>query len=718
MPKHPRVPLPECMAAAPKWQPPAHIDSITAPPGLVAKIRAVRGLASIRVMLRVYPEDSRPLANTVQMFKLHNPEPGVAPPVPAERLAAYAWYRAQEVIAEHPKDYDGEVEVEIVALSAFTPPDRKTKTKRRYTHSLHGPTTRRQLLGLEDEDPEEDEDLDDSDEDEAGDDDADDDEDDEDEDEDEDDDDDDAVWAGPGWHEPGVNPIQHGPRREPAPPPRPQPQPPQYPAPYAHPQHMQPASPYGPPAHPYPQPQPAPYGYPVQTIQQVPPPPAQRTYNERGQDLFLDHLGGVFAETRATIRELNAHLGQAKANEQRMMQEVMNMSRLSGEQYKNMLQASTTGWNALHQGMSMQMSALQNTMQWKEQINEKESRIKQLEAAEQRGPKGPPAWMQLVSTLAPLGLAAANTITHVVTKQPGPPPPMITPEVMQAMGGAMQGGAPPGMAAAGPAGFQAEPAAPAGFAGTAEPAGFAGSSDAPGAAFEGFGQPAGGGEPVNVGGFTGFGQPEGPQDDESARAQARAYFDSAPTSAMADSLVKITPERAVAELRASGLGHVWDALRGLVGAPSDDAIADQARAAAQLLDDGTAERVANALPSVDADGNEHTSPRRLFHDLRSQMVTAFPASGPDLWAGSADSGFGPGPGWGTAPSAPVPPPDHRPHPYPSTGEPFVAGPASAPREVIDVEVAAPTGVPSGMSAADLAAPRVKRSGRRKKKRKR
>lgn len=205
---------------------------------------------------------------------------------------------------------------------------------------------------------------------------------------------------------------------------------------------------------------------------------------------------------------------------------------------------------------------------------------------------------------------------------------------------------------------------------------------------------------------------------------------------MASALLSVTPSRAVDEIHAVGLGHVWQALKGVAGAEDDALIADRARSTAQLLDDSTTNRIAEILPSVDRDGREETSPRRLLHDLRTAMVMRFPQRPPDLWSGPDGENSPAGGSFGGV----VAPPGYAPYPFPSDG-PFVAGaggdpapppaptpPAPAPREaqptievqadVTELSPASPLGVPSGLAPKASSAsdpPVVRRSRRRARK---
>ena len=142
------------------------------------------------------------------------------------------------------------------------------------------------------------------------------------------------------------------------------------------------------------------------------------------QALFLHHLGGVFAETRASMREMRQDVREARAEAKAANQRVLNLASMSTAHYENMHKASQVGWNALHQGMTMQLNALQNSMSWERRIVELQS-----------GPKADNGLVQMLMGLVPQGIALIAMLKGV------------PPEAIQAL---MGGGPPPGMGPGGP----------------------------------------------------------------------------------------------------------------------------------------------------------------------------------------------------------------------------------------------------------------------------
>ena len=614
----PRIDLPASLSISPSWRPPTRVDSLRPPSGLVARAKALwPDIAEFRVLIKAYRANGKPHSRTVAILSVRPSATG--PDIPLERACAIAWERAREAAAVEGTT----VGVTVQIIGTETPAGRKHPDSRRWSVDVDGAALRKEFDLEDDEDEDEDEDEGEGDEDEG--------DDDDDEDEDEDDKpapnlgqrDRGSHVAGPGWHEPGVNPLRHVPPTTPFPPMTNRPNFPSHgPAPLT-------PSTYGPSS-------PAPWQQPAPPQQQ----PQQQVigYHQRGQDLFLEHLGGVFAETRATMREMNMHLAQAKANEYRMMSEVIGMSSLTKEQYTQMLRASQTGWNALHQGMSMQLSALQNTMAWKEEIHQREKQIAHMEtqAKAAKPAAGPSAATQIINTLVPLAIGAANAITHVVTKAPGPPPPLVPPELLQYMVGAQSmaasqpgaaGGAPPGFVAQAPDwGGPAPAASPPGFVGSAStppPPDFSGSWGGPSFASNPFAT-----APEARGGTTQGATPTAPQpapgaptpsQPSTAAAVSEDQVRTAPVSYLAQCLLESTPQHVVDALASDGLYHVWHALTGLVGAPTDLAIRDKALATAQLLDDRTAERIRGHMPiRPRAAGEPHAG--MLFDDLRTLLL--------------------------------------------------------------------------------------------------
>ena len=162
--------------------------------------------------------------------------------------------------------------------------------------------------------------------------------------------------------------------------------------------------------------------------------------------MFMHHLGGVFAETRASMREMRQDVRESRTEANNANQRVLNMANLSTSHYENMHRASQTGWNALHQGMSMQLNTLQNAMSWERKINELETKNemdKRDAVAQQQGGGA----LETVLALAPLLMGGVGQVMHYVKGHEGDPPPLLPPGMAEAMmGGMPPGGMPPGMA--------------------------------------------------------------------------------------------------------------------------------------------------------------------------------------------------------------------------------------------------------------------------------
>lgn len=269
-----------------------------------------------------------------------------------------------------------------------------------------------------------------------------------------------------------------------------------------------------------------------------------------GEGLFLHHLGGTFAETRATMQMLVGIAREAQANERAAYQQILQMSNSLLAERNHLQSAANTGWNALHQGMQMQLEALTNSAAWQRENLRLEYQYKtaQLEKdKEKQAEQGTPAWLNLAMMLAPLVCGGISQVVHYARGASGPPPPLIPPELAGLMMGGMnpEGGMPgmPGMAPDGgapPPGFvppdndggSSCPAPPPGFtapSGFAPPPGFDNPSpdSAPAPAnpsagvpappsapasgdlrstFEGPAGPGGNAEPTAVGGAEGDGR--------------------------------------------------------------------------------------------------------------------------------------------------------------------------------------------------------------------
>jgi hypothetical protein len=194
------------------------------------------------------------------------------------------------------------------------------------------------------------------------------------------------------------------------------------------------------------------------------------------QALFLHHLGGVFAETRASMREMRQDVREARTEAKNANQRVLELASMSTAHYENMHKASQVGWNALHQGMTMQLNALQNSSAW-------ERRIVELQSNQQNQGNG---LVQTLMAFAPQAMALVAALKGVPPEaiaqlvggaMPGMMPPGAMPPGAMPPGGMPPGGAPPGAQppppppAPPPPGFNGGPtgAPPQGFPGGMPP---------------------------------------------------------------------------------------------------------------------------------------------------------------------------------------------------------------------------------------------------------
>jgi hypothetical protein len=144
--------------------------------------------------------------------------------------------------------------------------------------------------------------------------------------------------------------------------------------------------------------------------------------------IFLRHLGGVFAETRATMREMREDVRESRNETKASNQRVLDLASMSTQHYENMHRASQFGWNALNQGMTMQLNALQNTVTWERKLSD---------AKHTSQPNGV---MQALTTIAPLIMGIAAQVIHAVQGGKGDPPPPIS---LGGLGDMMGGAATP-----------------------------------------------------------------------------------------------------------------------------------------------------------------------------------------------------------------------------------------------------------------------------------
>jgi hypothetical protein len=349
--------------------------------------------------------------------------------------------------------------------------------------------------------------------------------------------------------------------------------------------------------------------------------------------MFMHHLGGVFAETRASMREMRNDVRESRAEARAANNRLLNMANLSTAHYENMHRASQTGWNALHQGMSMQLNSLQNAMSWERKISELETRneMDRRDAQQQQGGGA----LQTILALAPLVVGGVGQVMHYVKGAPGEPPPLLPPEMaaqMMGMDPAQMGG-PPGMQPPGAPGMQPPPPPPgpgpqpgAGFGpppppppppGPAEivvepapgsapsaPAGHepfpAGGSFMPNAHGPFVGQPPGpngtdvvdahpegaitieGADPQSTPSPSSSPTPPpaapaggpGPQLGQITADEVRARFQVAPLACMCDTLVKTTAELDAQRFIESD-GDVWALLKEAGQGQTDNQVADQ-----------------------------------------------------------------------------------------------------------------------------------------------
>lgn len=233
------------------------------------------------------------------------------------------------------------------------------------------------------------------------------------------------------------------------------------------PEHMEAAFPPGAIA---PQPTPAQLG--AMTSQSQPGMEHYASMMHPAQSLFMHHLGGVFAETRATMREMRQDVREARTEAKAATERLIQLSTMGTQQFEAMMRSSQMGWDAMHHGQTMQLNALQNSLAW-------ERRIMELQHGQQGGGAGM-MFVQMLMALIPQAITA-------VAMWKGLPP-----DAAQALGGMVGGGMPggmPGLPGAPPPGF-APPAAPPpmsnGHAGP--PMGFA-PPDAPPPGFNGHAGP-------------------------------------------------------------------------------------------------------------------------------------------------------------------------------------------------------------------------------------